>query len=84
MHATSARRGALVALVVAGLTSVTLAQKDDFQREGEGPARKQKDALEGKPAPALEVANWLNVEGEKLDLAALRGKVVVLDFWGVW
>jgi peroxiredoxin len=35
--------------------------------------------LSGKPAPELDVAQWLNCEPVKL--AELKGKVVVLDFW---
>ena len=55
---------------------------DDFAREG-GSARAKKDALEGRPPPALAVSDWMNTEAP-LDLASLRGKVVVLDFWGTW
>jgi thiol-disulfide isomerase/thioredoxin len=36
----------------------------------------------GERAPELEVAAWL--DGESRTLASLRGRVVVLDFWGVW
>lgn len=36
----------------------------------------------GKPAPALSLTN--GSEGAKTDLAALRGKVVMLDFWATW
>jgi thiol-disulfide isomerase/thioredoxin len=36
----------------------------------------------GKPAPALQVAEW--VKGEPATLASLKGKVVLLDFWGLW
>ena len=35
----------------------------------------------GAPAPALGMSD---LEGAKLDLAALRGKVVVVDFWATW
>jgi beta-lactamase regulating signal transducer with metallopeptidase domain/peroxiredoxin len=37
--------------------------------------------LDGKEAPPLRVATWLN--SEPLDLGALRGKVVLLEFWNV-
>ncbi|MEN6575414.1 MAG: redoxin domain-containing protein [Phycisphaerales bacterium] len=36
----------------------------------------------GRPAPELQVAEW--VKGEPVTLAELRGKVVLLHFWGVW
>lgn len=39
--------------------------------------------LEGRPAPALEVTGWMNTEGP-LTWKDLRGKVVLLDFWGTW
>lgn len=35
----------------------------------------------GQPAPALIVKQ---LDGTELDLAALRGKVVVLNFWATW
>ena len=59
-----------------------LGQADDFARENKN--RDKKDPLEGKTAPALQVTDWMNTEGEALTLEALRGKVVVLDFWGTW
>ncbi|MFD2598248.1 redoxin domain-containing protein [Sphingobacterium corticis] len=34
-----------------------------------------------KPAPSFEL---LNLQGEKVSLASLKGKVVVLDFWATW
>ena len=35
----------------------------------------------GKPAPAFEV---VSLNGAKTNLAALRGKVVLIDFWATW
>lgn len=34
-----------------------------------------------RPAPNFEL---LNLKGEKVSLASLKGKVVVLDFWATW
>ena len=36
----------------------------------------------GKPAPEWDIAEW--TDGKKRNLVDYRGKVVVLDFWGVW
>jgi thiol-disulfide isomerase/thioredoxin len=81
---------ALAAVCVATI-AVSLARADDPQkdadillREGSGERRAAKDALEGKAPPALKVQNWINTEGKELKLSDLKGKVVVLDFWGVW
>jgi thiol-disulfide isomerase/thioredoxin len=40
-----------------------------------------RDALIGQPAPELPQSGWLN--SDRLDWAALKGKVVLLDFWSV-
>jgi thiol-disulfide isomerase/thioredoxin len=39
--------------------------------------------IRGGVAPAIEATSWLNTEGA-LDWDKLKGKVVVLDFWGTW
>jgi cytochrome c biogenesis protein CcmG, thiol:disulfide interchange protein DsbE len=39
-------------------------------------------AMQGKPAPALSLTNWLN--SKPLTPADLKGKIVVLDFWATW
>lgn len=54
---------------------------DEFGREGD---RAFKDTIEGKAPPALAVDGWINTDGKPLSWEALRGKVVVLDFWGTW
>lgn len=53
------------------------ASQDDLRRE------QDLSALEGRRPPALKVQGWQNTEAA-LDWNALRGKVVVLDFWGTW
>ncbi len=53
----------------------------DFN-EGKPDRRKQLDAMLGKAPPELEVITWIN--SDSLDLAALKGKVVLLDFWATW
>lgn len=45
--------------------------------------QKLKREMGGKPAPALAAKQWLNTAGE-LRLDQLKGKVVLLDFWGQW
>lgn len=37
--------------------------------------------LEGKPAPEIKVKDWL---GTPTTISALKGKVVVIDFWATW
>ena len=38
-------------------------------------------ALEGKPAPELELESWI---GDAVKVSDQRGKVVVVDFWATW
>jgi thiol-disulfide isomerase/thioredoxin/protocatechuate 3,4-dioxygenase beta subunit len=58
------------------------AELTDWQRGVVSPERAAKDAavtLRGRPAPELDGIEWIN--SEKLTLAGLRGKYVLLDFW---
>lgn len=41
-----------------------------------------KPDLLGKPAPELEVADWYG--GDAMTMKDLKGKIVVVDFWGTW
>ncbi len=60
------------------LLALLLATDDDdnFRRDGD------RAYLEGEPPPALMVEDWIN--GEPFTLEEVRGKVVLLDFWGMW
>ncbi len=69
---------------IACLALPLCAQGDGFERERKAGKTSPKDALEGKAPPALQVTNWMNTDGKPLRLAELRGKVLLLDFWGVW
>ena len=44
--------------------------------------REALNAMQGKPAPALQLNGWMNTKA--LDLGKLKGKIVVLDFWATW
>ncbi|MGD9644718.1 MAG: DUF2092 domain-containing protein [Pirellulales bacterium] len=48
---------------------------------GQAPGGEQPHALLGKPAPAVNLDIYA---GGKFDLAAQKGKVVILDFWATW
>ncbi|HZM70311.1 MAG TPA: TlpA disulfide reductase family protein, partial [Candidatus Cryosericum sp.] len=41
------------------------------------------DLRVGSAPPAISAASWLNAP-TPITLAALKGKVVLLDFWGLW
>ena len=76
-------RSILSLLVLLAIVTATPAQEDGFKRERTPKNAAGKDALEGKNPPRLSVAKWLNSK-ERLSLKKLKGKVVVLDFWGTW
>jgi len=72
---------ALGAAVALSMSSVSAKDGDEkFKREqGEKLLH-----LEGKAGPLLDVDDWQNSKAGALKLADLKGKVVVLDFWGTW
>ena len=55
--------------------------QDGFKREGKGERRSALDAMEGKKAPEWQVEEWIS---GKTTLKELKGKVVLIDFWGTW
>ena len=60
--------------------------KDGLQRQisdDDKSLRAKMDSLEGKPAADLLIAGDKNL-GEQLDWPALKGEVVLIDFWGTW
>ena len=67
-------------MILLSLISLGLLQ-DDFKREGKGERRAALDKMEGKPAPEWQIEEWISGETTLKDL---RGKVVLIDFWGVW
>ncbi|MFC1595465.1 peroxiredoxin family protein [Gemmatimonadota bacterium] len=77
------RRLLMPALLLLMISGPVMAQ-DDFRRERGGDNDAAKNALEGKTPPALQVGGWMNTDGAVLKLSDLRGKVVILDFWGTW
>lgn len=44
--------------------------------------QKVESVASADPAPEMTFVNWLG--GEKTEIAKLRGKVVLLDFWATW
>ena len=74
----------LLAMVVSS-PLVEANQDGKLQRERKGnETDAKKDAMEGKTPPALDVITWQNTDGKPLTWESLRGKVVVIDFWGTW
>ncbi|WP_193214258.1 TlpA family protein disulfide reductase [Luteolibacter marinus] len=63
------------------LCSVHAADLTPFA-EGDAALRARLEKIEGAPALAMELKDWEN--SKPLDLAALKGKIVVLDFWATW
>ena len=54
---------------------------DDWTWDDKPEQRAAHAALEGKPMPALQVTNWIN---GGITAAAIKGKVVVVDFYATW
>ena len=71
-----------------GITGQYIANKLEIQKkliaqreEEERKEQERLDALKGKPAPDFTLND---LEGNPLALSSLRGKYVIIDFWGSW
>lgn len=62
--------------------SVDCVESTNVKLYGDDAYRQRYDAMVGQPAPNLHIEDWLN--SEALDWSRLHGRVVLLDFWGVW
>lgn len=75
----------LIALAGCGVSASSVLHAGEFPDawtwDTDGRMRADHAMLEGKPMPKLEVTGWLNGE---VDLASLRGKVVLVDFYATW
>jgi len=80
LHPPRSLVGALAALLASSALAAPPSFPDEWFFEGTNRPAPLK-ALEGKPAPELEVEQWI---GDAVRLADLRGKVVVVDFWATW
>lgn len=54
---------------------------DDWTWDEDSAARDKHAALEGKPMPKLDLAGWVNGQVKP---EAMKGKVVVVDFYATW
>jgi len=71
--------------VAVGLFLSLVPQKSCAAEEPKFEDNKQRDkitAMQGKPAPALSLRDWLN--SKPLGAEDLKGKIVVIDFWATW
>ncbi len=70
-----------------GTEDVTLSDKDTIRRAGKPDERPEFDDLEDQLPPEVRLTNWINAGSDGsdgLELSSLRGKVVLIDFWGTW
>jgi thiol-disulfide isomerase/thioredoxin len=84
----SSKLSIAVLLIIAN-TTIPAFSDDDIRRE-RNPHEKELnsllDSLEGKKPPKIDDATgWMNTaNGKPLTWEDLKGKVVLIDFWGVW
>jgi thiol-disulfide isomerase/thioredoxin len=76
------RRKLAAVLVLGALAAVGFASASKVVMEGDGARRDALDKMQGMTAPGIAGSEWLNTDATSL--ADFKGKVVMLDFWGVW
>lgn len=69
-------------LSVLGVVLVCATTFADGPKAEASKVRTELDAMQGKPAPPLQLDNWMNAKA--MELSDLKGKIVVLDFWATW
>ena len=73
----------LMPLVLLALASRASAGEfpDSWTWDDNADVRARHAALEGKPMPALDLADWVNGQ---INAADMKGKVVIVDFYATW
>lgn len=69
---------------VLAVAMLAFAAGDDFKRERNGKNDDVKNAYEGKAPPKFAFEGWLNEKKPPTDWAALKGSVILVDFWAHW
>ncbi len=75
------RRRAGTALLVAWSAAIGSAAVSAGSGQAADPRASKATVAVGQPAPAFSL---IDINAKKLDLAAFRGRVVLLDFWATW
>ncbi|MEQ8850214.1 MAG: serine hydrolase [Phycisphaerales bacterium] len=70
------------ALIGSGAPGAAQPELGPILLTGDAAYRNRYTGIEGRPAPPLHAESWHATD--PLELSSLRGRVVLLDFWGVW
>src|SRR5206468_11084803 len=76
------KRWTIMAVIGIACIALTLADDESKWREGSAAERKRLEGMEGAAPPVLDVKDWTN--SKAIQLADLKGKVVLIDFWATW